>query len=140
MVWHRPDSRSFYSWPGASFTAFWSVLVASPAASCSFVNPEASILAPITEARFYWIGTALFVIAIFVLDFWEKRISLDFVLGVIIVSFHPAWTIPPIFHADCTFENINASQWAVILLMSALILRVSLSRRRRKVVPALRNS
>jgi hypothetical protein len=115
-------------------------LVASPAASCSFVNPEASILAPITEARFYWIGTALFVIAIFVLDFWEKRISLDFVFGVIIVALHPAWTMPPIFHADCTFENINASQWAVVLLMSLLVLRVSRSLRRPKVVPALRNN
>ena len=136
MIWHRPNLRIPCSWLSAS-TAFWYVSVASPAASCSFVDPEAAIVAAIAEARFYWMAAALLVAAIFVLDVLEKRIAVDAVLGALVVVLHPAWTIPPFFHADCTFENVNVSQWASILLASALALRVLRFYRRPKVSTAI---
>ena len=132
MTSHRPDVRSLSSWPRALGIAFLYVAVASPAAPCTFINAEAAILASIAEAEFYWIGTALLVTAILVLDFLEKRWSVDFALGVAIVAFHPAWTISPWFYPDCTFENVDTSQWAAVLLTSALILRVFRYHRRRK--------
>jgi hypothetical protein len=133
MIWHRSDSRSFYSWLSASCGAFWYVLVAAPAAACSLVDPEASILASIAEARLYWIGAALLVATIFVLDFLEKRGSLDFVFGVVIAVFHPAWTVSPYFHADCTFENVIVSQWATALLIGILVLRLFRYHLRRRI-------
>src|SRR5262245_20224649 len=102
MFWHQSDTRSFYSWPIVACSAFGYVMVASPAAACSFVDTEASIAASIAEARLHWIGAGLLVAAILVLDFLEKRGSLSLILGIAVVAFHPAWTVSPYFHADCT--------------------------------------
>lgn len=123
MSRHRPEMSCLNSRQAAFGGILWCVLAVSPAASCSFVDTEVSILASIALSKSYWIGTALLVAAIFLLDVLGRKRSLAFVIGLLIVVFHPAWTVPPLFYPDCTFTNVEASQWAAMLLTFVLVFR-----------------
>ena len=123
MIRRRFTIRSFDFRLVASGSALWCISVATPAASCSLVDVEASALASIALSNSYWIGTTLLVAAIFLLDVLEKKWSLTFVVSALIVIFHPAWTIPPLHMPDCTFVNVESSQWAAVFLTGVLVFR-----------------
>jgi hypothetical protein len=135
MIWHRPKISSLHSRLVASGSALWWISVASPAASCTLVDPEASTLASIALSNSYWIGAALLVVAMLLLDALEPKWSLTSIIGLVVVVFHPAWTIPPLYDPGCVFQNVELSQVASVFLTYLLVLRTfrSLSVRGRKL-------
>lgn len=86
------------------------------ATACSFVDDNTARLNSLVMANWYWLISGGVMVAIIWFELRQKRRIL-MLPGLILVVFHPRWTVPPSFGMDCSFQNIQAAQLVLALLL-----------------------
>ena len=101
--------------------------------ACSFVNAAASTAESVTTSSYYWLASGLLGGLVIFIELYQRRwSSIISAIIVILLIFHPKWTVAPIYGPDCTFQNVEASQFvlaAICLLLGYQSLRMIRSRR-----------
>jgi len=70
----------------------------------------------VTISGYYWIGTGLLGIAVISIEIWQRRWSLILVACLALLIFHPRWTVLPVYGPDCSFTNVEASQYVLVVI------------------------
>jgi hypothetical protein len=92
--------------------------------ACSLVSEAASAANSVKLSGYYWlmsgaIGAMMICIAIL-----QRRLSFLMVLALVLVLFHPGWTVPPIHGPDCEFLNVQASQLVFIMVCLLFVFQI----------------
>jgi hypothetical protein len=100
--------------------------------ACSLVNVAVSTANSVTISGYYWIASGVLGCAIVCIELYRVRRSLILAITVALLVFHPRWMLAPLYGPDCTFQNVQASQFVLIaiLLLGYEIFRVARSHRR----------
>jgi hypothetical protein len=111
----------------------WVIFYVDSAFACSLVNAAASTAESITTSDYYWIASGLLGGLVIFIELYQRRwLSIISSITVVILFFHPRWTVAPIYGPDCTFQNVEASQFvlaAICLLLGYQIFRMVRFRR-----------
>jgi hypothetical protein len=110
--------------------------------ACSLVNVAASTAEAVTVSGYYWIVSGLVGGIVILLEIYQRRSpSIILVATVALLIFHPRWTVAPGYGPDCTFQNVEASQFVlagICLLLGYQVFRIV--RSRKDVTPRCRPS
>jgi hypothetical protein len=96
---------------------FWSSL----ASACSIANYDLFLQSKIETANYYWLISAGISFVVLLVNYKTIKAKALYVLPALIVIFHPAWTIDPMWGPDCVSHRVLFSKLAVGFL-SALVL------------------
>lgn len=108
-------------------------LCSNPALACSFVDGSLAMRESVTSSSFYWLVSCVIGGAIVCVDYYQGRWPLISAIAVVLLVFHPAWTVAPLHGPDCSFQNVEPSQLVlavICLLLVYQIFRIVRSRRR----------
>lgn len=98
-------------------------LTTTPSLACTLVDVQASMDEAISTSGDYFIASIALCLIIASIDAYERRLSIPLILSIMIVIFHPWWTVAPFYSTDCSFINVEASQAAGIVIAGLLIFR-----------------
>lgn len=96
-------------------------MIAYPALACSWANDAAARAHSVTSSNYYWAATGLLGCIVIVLELRRRWLSVIMGLAALLVVFHPAWTLRPNYGPDCSFQNVEASQYDFIIICILLI-------------------
>ena len=101
--------------------------------ACSLVNAAASTAESMTTSSYYWIVSGLLGGLVVFIELYQRRWSsiISAIIAVLLI-FHPRWTVAPAYGPDCTFQNVEASQFvlaAICFLLGCQIVRMIRARR-----------
>jgi hypothetical protein len=85
----------------------------------------------------YWIASILFGGALIGLEFRQRRFWLFPTITLALLVFHPAWTLPALHGPDCTFDNVQTSQFVlatIVLMLGYRMVGHTLTQRQRFAV------
>lgn len=112
---------------------FWAVFHADAALACSLVNAAGSTAEAVTTTGYYWIASGVIGGLVIFIELYQRRWrSMISAFVAILLIFHPRWTVAPAYGPDCTFQNVEASQFvlaAILLLLGYQVFRMTRLRR-----------
>jgi uncharacterized membrane protein HdeD (DUF308 family) len=104
-----------------------------PTFACSLIDEAASAANSVAVSGHYWIISGLLGgLVIFIELNRRRRWSIISAITLALLIFHPRWTVAPFHFPDCTFQNVEASQFVlaiVCLLLGSQVFRMIRSRR-----------
>ena len=117
----------------AVIAAFSPVMFAGTASACSLVSVEAARWESIVVAGYYWIASIVLGAAIVGIVVYCRRWLWSPVVVTALLVFHPTWTVAPHYYTDCSFQNVEASKFVLILIALLLAYQIfSIKRSSRK--------
>jgi hypothetical protein len=118
-----------------------SAMGATTTFACSFVNEAAAISEATATTGTYWIVSILLGLMIISMEIYHRRWSLVLVFTGALLIFHPYWTVPALYKADCTFINVQSAQIVLVILLVMIFFRgISISRKFRVEVKKHKNA
>jgi hypothetical protein len=109
----EPGAR--LSGQSAGVAAFVLVFV-NTASACSMVNEELARWDSVVVSGYYWIASMVLGSIIVGIVVYRRRWLWSPLVATALLVFHPTWTVAPLHGPDCSFQNVEASQYILILI------------------------
>jgi len=84
------------------------------------MNVELSRWNSVIVSGYYWIVSVVLGSIVVGIAVYHRRWLWSPLVVTLVLAFHPAWTVAPNYYVDCSFQNVEASQY--ILIMIGLLL------------------
>lgn len=101
----------------SAVAAFFTVSsISNVASACSLVDARTAISDSVIKSSYYWIASVVLGTIIAGIVIYYRRWLWSPIVVTILLIFHPTWTVTPSFGPDCSFQNVEASQWVLTLI------------------------
>jgi hypothetical protein len=93
---------------------------AESAFACSLVNAVASTANSVTVSGYYLLVSGVLGGLIICIELLQRRRPLILAVTMGLLAFHPRWTMAPVYGPDCSFQNVEASQFVLATICLVL--------------------
>ena len=84
--------------------------------ACSVADYDLFTQGIIKTANYYWLVSAGIAFFVLLLNYKFVKMKSLYILPVLVILFHPAWTIEPRWGIDCSSDRVLLSKAAVAFL------------------------
>src|SRR4051794_1605935 len=101
----------------ATILLFFGSFSSDSTLACSLGNGAASTVEAVTTAGYYWIASSVLGGLVILIELSLRRwLSIISAIIVVLLIFHPTWTVAPAYGPDCSFQNVEASQFVLAVI------------------------